>query len=80
MRAVVQRVTSASVEARHAPPNVARAATLRRAAARRLPPAPGAVRPRPPQVEGEVVSRIGPGLLCLVGITTGDTEKDAEFL
>lgn len=45
MRAVVQRVTSASVE-----------------------------------VDGQVVSRIGPGLLCLIGAAGGDTEKDAEYM
>mmetsp|Transcript_38159 Transcript_38159/g.99089 ORF Transcript_38159/g.99089 Transcript_38159/m.99089 type:complete len:153 (+) Transcript_38159:163-621(+) len=45
MRAVVQRVTSASVE-----------------------------------VDGQVVSRIGPGLLCLIGAAGGDTEKDAEYI
>jgi|APGre2960657404_1045060.scaffolds.fasta_scaffold224837_1 hypothetical protein len=45
MRAVVQRVASASVE-----------------------------------VDGAVVSRIGAGLLCLVGVGSGDTERDAEFL
>ncbi len=32
------------------------------------------------QVDGEVVSRIGPGLLCLVGVRDGDTEKDAEYM
>lgn len=45
MRAVVQRVKSASVE-----------------------------------VDGEVISRIGPGLLCLIGCGVGDTERDAEFI
>lgn len=45
MRAVVQRVLSASVE-----------------------------------VEGKLVSSIGPGLLCLVGLGKGDKEEDAEFL
>ena len=45
MRAVVQRVTSASVS-----------------------------------VEGELVSAIGPGLLCLIGLREGDTPADAEFI
>eukprot|EP00884_Botryococcus_braunii_P019168 jgi/Botrbrau1/5935/Bobra.0366s0109.1 len=45
MRAVMQRVRSASVE-----------------------------------VDGKIVSSIGPGLLCLVGIRAEDTEKDAEFI
>ena len=45
MRAVVQRVTSASVS-----------------------------------VDGEIISKIGPGLLCLIGITDSDTESDAEFI
>ncbi|KAK9814778.1 hypothetical protein WJX72_011337 [[Myrmecia] bisecta] len=45
MRAVVQRVKSASIE-----------------------------------VEGKVVSNIGPGLLALVGVRAEDTEKDAEFI
>ena len=45
MRAVVQRVKSASVE-----------------------------------VDGQVVSSIGEGLLCLVGVSRDDTDRDAEFL
>lgn len=45
MRAVVQRVTNASVS-----------------------------------VDGEIVSKIGPGLLCLIGISEGDQESDAEFI
>ncbi|KAI4371031.1 hypothetical protein MLD38_019308 [Melastoma candidum] len=45
MRAVVQRVSSASVE-----------------------------------VEGRVVSQIGPGLLVLVGIHESDTESDADYI
>jgi len=31
-------------------------------------------------VGGEVVGRIGPGLVVLLGIAAGDTEKDAEYL
>ncbi|RLN44896.1 hypothetical protein BBJ29_001823 [Phytophthora kernoviae] len=31
------------------------------------------------RVEGEVVGKIGKGLLCLVGIGTDDTEEDSEF-
>jgi D-tyrosyl-tRNA(Tyr) deacylase len=31
-------------------------------------------------VEGETVSQIGPGLLVLLGITAGDTDKGAERL
>ncbi|OAY26268.1 D-aminoacyl-tRNA deacylase [Manihot esculenta] len=45
MRAVVQRVTSASVE-----------------------------------VEGRVVSEIGPGLLVLVGLHESDTDSDADYI
>ena len=45
MRAVVQRVRSASVE-----------------------------------VDGRLVSSIGPGLLCLIGIRDTDTAADQEFL
>ncbi|GFR49585.1 hypothetical protein Agub_g11651 [Astrephomene gubernaculifera] len=45
MRAVIQRVSSASVS-----------------------------------VDGEVVSSIGPGLLCLIGIKESDTVKDLEFI
>ncbi|KAJ4830678.1 hypothetical protein Tsubulata_027989 [Turnera subulata] len=45
MRAVVQRVTSSSVE-----------------------------------VEGRVVSEIGPGLLVLVGLHESDTEADADYI
>lgn len=32
------------------------------------------------QVDGSVVSKIGPGLLCLVGIRDGDTATDAAYL
>jgi len=32
------------------------------------------------EVEGKVVSEIGRGLFVLVGITTGDTPADAEYL
>ena len=32
------------------------------------------------EVEGETISVIGPGLLCLVGLGKGDGEEDAEFL
>uniref|UniRef100_A0A1D1XFN6 D-aminoacyl-tRNA deacylase n=1 Tax=Anthurium amnicola TaxID=1678845 RepID=A0A1D1XFN6_9ARAE len=45
MRAVVQRVASASVE-----------------------------------VEGRIVSEIGPGLLVLVGLHDSDTEADADYI
>lgn len=31
-------------------------------------------------VAGEVVGRIGPGLVVFVGVARGDTEKDAQFL
>ena len=31
-------------------------------------------------MDGKVLSSIGPGLLCLVGIKTGDTEADQDFL
>ena len=31
-------------------------------------------------VEGKVVGRIGRGLLVLLGVGSGDTEKDAELL
>lgn len=32
------------------------------------------------EVEGKEISRIGKGLLILVGVENGDTEKDAEWL
>ncbi len=31
-------------------------------------------------VGGEVVGKIGPGLVILVGVANGDTERDAEYL
>ena len=31
-------------------------------------------------IEGEVVARIGPGLLVLLGVATGDTVKNADYL
>ncbi|XP_052202803.1 uncharacterized protein LOC127808338 isoform X1 [Diospyros lotus] len=48
MKAVVQRVASASVE--------------------------------PLQVEGRIVSEIGPGLLVLVGLHDSDIESDADYI
>lgn len=32
------------------------------------------------QVDGQVVSSIGPGLLCLIGVKDGDLDKDAEYV
>ena len=32
------------------------------------------------QVDGQIVSSIGPGLLCLIGVRDGDEAKDAEFM
>lgn len=32
------------------------------------------------QVDGEIVGKIGPGLLCLVGLRDTDTEKDADYM
>jgi len=32
------------------------------------------------QVEDKIVSQIGPGLLCLIGLKDGDTAGDAEFM
>jgi hypothetical protein len=32
------------------------------------------------QVDGSIVSRIGQGWLCLVGVTNDDTEEDADFV
>lgn len=34
----------------------------------------------PAQVDGQIVSSIGPGLLCLVGLRDTDTEADADFM
>jgi len=31
-------------------------------------------------VDGEIVGRIGPGLLVLLGVGNGDTEQDARFM
>jgi D-tyrosyl-tRNA(Tyr) deacylase len=31
-------------------------------------------------VDGESISRIGPGLLVLLGVAAGDAEKDAEYI
>ncbi len=31
-------------------------------------------------VHGEIVGNIGPGLAVLLGVATGDTEKDADYL
>ena len=32
------------------------------------------------EVEGKIIGQIGPGLLVYLGVGTGDTEKDAEFM
>lgn len=32
------------------------------------------------QVDGQVVSSIGPGLLCLVGVKETDTQKDVDYV
>lgn len=32
------------------------------------------------QVDGEEVSRIGAGLLCLIGVRAEDSPKDADFM
>lgn len=32
------------------------------------------------QVDGEIISQIGPGLLILLGVQHGDTEEDARYL
>ena len=32
------------------------------------------------QVDEQVVSSIGPGLVCLIGIREGDTQADQEYL
>ncbi len=31
-------------------------------------------------VDGETVGKIGPGLMVLIGVEEGDTEKDAEYI
>lgn len=33
-----------------------------------------------PQVDGEVVSSIGPGLLCYIGLGKDDSEEDAAYM
>lgn len=74
MRAVVQRVKSASITVRF---------DLHAAALYwygRHGNALGRWAATPVQVEGKLVSSIGPGLLCLIGIKTGDTEADQEFM
>lgn len=32
------------------------------------------------QVDGRLVSSIGPGLLCLIGVKESDTQADQDFL
>ena len=74
MRAVVQRVKSASIAVRFV---LHTAALYQR---ERHANALGRWAATPVQVEGKLVSSIGPGLMCLIGIKTGDTEADQEFL
>ncbi|MFC2031915.1 D-aminoacyl-tRNA deacylase [Chloroflexota bacterium] len=31
-------------------------------------------------IDGEVVGKIGPGLVVFIGVASGDTEKDAQYL
>lgn len=69
MRAVIQRVTSASVEVGRTH-LYAVLHTNTNCTTQQLCP----------QVDGEIVSRIGPGLLCLIGVKDTDTEKDADFM
>ena len=82
MRAVVQRVLSASVEVGGQGEGAAAVPHLPPAP---LPQAPPLWAPTPralarTQIDGEVVSRIGPGLLCLIGVAAGDEERDAETM
>lgn len=71
MRAVVQRVLSASVEVIILFTTAIRAESWERSAYWLL---------RGLQVEGRVVSATGPGLLVLVGVHEADTEADADFM
>ena len=32
------------------------------------------------EVDGKMVSSIGPGLLCLIGLKAGDTQSEADFI
>jgi D-Tyr-tRNAtyr deacylase len=72
MRAVVQRVASASVEVRFLSLSLALFVCLilrhRRMIAYIV------------QVEGRIVSEIGPGLLVLVGLHESDSDSDADYM
>ena len=72
--------TSCQAVAPTALPAATAAAAAAAAAACRRHGMPTLLRLARLQVDGEVVSRIGPGLLCLVGLREGDTEKDAEYM
>lgn len=68
MRAVVQRVDSASVEVGYKFPSL-------------LPPHSGHEwMVATLQVDGRIVSEIGPGLLVLVGLHESDTDADADYM
>lgn len=65
MRAVVQRVKSASVTVSYSCAAVSQSRKFQSCRA---------------QVDGEEVSRIGAGVLCLIGIRVEDGPKDADFV
>ncbi|RWV93836.1 hypothetical protein GW17_00043680 [Ensete ventricosum] len=69
MRAVVQRVLSASVEVRMGNGSVETFSPLSHSRVSSVT-----------QVEGRVVSEIGPGLLVLVGVHESDTDADADYM
>ena len=72
MRAVLQRVKSASVEVSAAAGWLAGWLPAK--------PAVNVSHTPPTQVDGSIVSRIGQGWLCLVGLTDEDTDADADFV
>ena len=77
MRAVVQRVSSASVEVHFflsTPPNKSQSSYSSSSYSLNISIY------RCYQVEGRVVSEIGAGLLVLVGLHDSDTDSDADYM
>ena len=76
MRAVVQRVLSASVEVSALLNSLCTVVICSESWWTRALNAPSGRS----QVEGRVVSAIGPGLLVLVGVHEADTDSDADYM
>ncbi len=78
MRAVLQRVKSAYVKVR--PSVIGCSMKNKRDCADVSVANQHPMRHLRDQVDGEVISEIGAGLVCLLGVGVGDTDADAEYM